>query len=400
MARLVLANQATATRRRAYFDCRDVTDGLTPETGEAGGQPQISTNGGAFTNTGIGTLTHMGNGRYYADVTQTAVATAGDVIETRYKSANTAETPGDTFQVVAFDPDNAVRLGLTALPNAAADAAGGLPISDAGGLDLDSKLANTNEVTAARMGALTDWINGGRLDLILDAILEDTGTTLDALIQAIKAKTDNLPTDPADASVLAALIAAVQAVVDAVQAKTDNLPTDPADQSLIIAATNAIVALLGTPAGASIAADIIAAKAVADAIKAKSDNLPSDPADQSAVEAAITAATSPLATAAALAAVAADLPGRITKNTALAGFTFLMIDSADHVTGKTGLTVTATRSIDGAAFGACANAVSEVANGVYKIDLAAGDLNGNVITLKFTATGADARFITIVTQPT
>jgi len=61
-------------------------------------------------------------------------------------------------------------LGGTALPDAAADAAGGLPISDVGGLDLDTKLANTNEVTAARMGALTDWIDGGRLDLLLDAI--------------------------------------------------------------------------------------------------------------------------------------------------------------------------------------------------------------------------------------
>jgi len=56
------------------------------------------------------------------------------------------------------------------LPNAASDTAGGIPISDAGGLDMDAKLANTNEVTAARMGALTDWINGGRLDLLLDAI--------------------------------------------------------------------------------------------------------------------------------------------------------------------------------------------------------------------------------------
>lgn len=73
-------------------------------------------------------------------------------------------------------------LAGTALPNAAADAAGGLPISDAGGLDLDTKLANTNEVTAARMGALTDLIDGGRLDLLIDAI---------------KAKTDNLPASPA-----------------------------------------------------------------------------------------------------------------------------------------------------------------------------------------------------------
>jgi hypothetical protein len=69
---------------------------------------------------------------------------------------------GQEVQLVSFDPDDAVRFGLTSLPNAAADAAGGLAISDAGGLDLDAKLANTNEVTAARMGALTDWINGGR----------------------------------------------------------------------------------------------------------------------------------------------------------------------------------------------------------------------------------------------
>src|SRR5574343_1078666 len=53
-------------------------------------------------------------------------------------------------------------LSGTALPAAAADAAGGLAISDAGGLDLDSKLAHTEEITTARMGALTDWINGGR----------------------------------------------------------------------------------------------------------------------------------------------------------------------------------------------------------------------------------------------
>jgi hypothetical protein len=96
------------------------------------------------------------------------------------------------FVLVAFNPRDGVRLGLTSLPNAAADAAGGLPISDAGGLDLDSKLANTNEVTAARMGALTDWINGGRLDLILDIIAADTTTDIPALLDAIKAKTDQL----------------------------------------------------------------------------------------------------------------------------------------------------------------------------------------------------------------
>lgn len=89
---------------------------------------------------------------------------------------------------------------------------------------------------------------------------------------------------------------------------------------------------------------------------------------------------------------------RIRKNVALAGFEFVMTDSTNHapVTGKT---ITATRSIDGAAFGSCANSAAEVASGVYKIDLAAGDLNGDMITLRFTATGCDDRLIGIVTNP-
>jgi len=93
-------------------------------------------------------------------------------------------------------------------------------------------------------------------------------------------------------------------------------------------------------------------------------------------------------------------PDHPVKNAAISGFTFLMVDSTDNVTGKTGLTVTAERSLDGAAFASCANSVSEISVGIYKIDLAAGDMNGSTVTLKFTATGADTRFITIVTQPT
>lgn len=64
-------------------------------------------------------------------------------------------------------------LAGTALPNAAADAAGGLPISDAGGLDLDSQLANTNEVTAARLSEL-DAGTAGKMANQVDEIRTDT----------------------------------------------------------------------------------------------------------------------------------------------------------------------------------------------------------------------------------
>lgn len=99
-----------------------------------------------------------------------------------------------------------------------------------------------------------------------------------------------------------------------------------------------------------------------------------------------------------IAAVKANLPAQVKKNTALSNFEFVMFDSTDHVTPKTGLTITAQRSIDGAAFASCANSASELSNGVYKINLAAADLNGDVVTLRFTATGADPTLITVVTN--
>lgn len=89
----------------------------------------------------------------------------------------------------------------------------------------------------------------------------------------------------------------------------------------------------------------------------------------------------------------------VKKNTALANFMFPMVDEIDHASPMTGLTITATRSLDGAAFAACANAASEVASGFYKINLANTDLNADVVTLRFTATGADATTITIKTSP-
>lgn len=81
----------------------------------------------------------------------------------------------------------------------------------------------------------------------------------------------------------------------------------------------------------------------------------------------------------------------------LNNFEFVMVDSAGIP--RTGLSVTPQRSIDGGAFGAATNSVSEVSSGVYKINLSAADLNGSVITLRFTATGAQDRLITVVMVP-
>lgn len=91
-------------------------------------------------------------------------------------------------------------------------------------------------------------------------------------------------------------------------------------------------------------------------------------------------------------------PAGIPKAIALSNFPFVMLKSTDHVTPKTGLTVTATISKDGGAFAACTNSVTEVSNGVYKISLTAAEMNADTIVLKFTATGADQKTITLITS--
>lgn len=93
----------------------------------------------------------------------------------------------------------------------------------------------------------------------------------------------------------------------------------------------------------------------------------------------------------------AALQTPVKRNTALNNFTFLMVDTAGNP--NTGLSVSAQRSLDGASFAACANVPGEVGFGVYKINLAAADLNAVDVCLRFTATGARDSIITILTIP-
>jgi hypothetical protein len=99
-------------------------------------------------------------GLYRLDIAD-AVFAAGAwsaVVYTMITTSAAAPAPLQ-FELVAYNPLDTVRLGLTALPNAAADAAGGLVISDAGGLDADAEradvaaiLVDTAEIGAAGAG--------------------------------------------------------------------------------------------------------------------------------------------------------------------------------------------------------------------------------------------------------
>jgi len=129
----------------------DSTDG-TPETGvlwnTAGIDLQYRRDGAvstAITEATLAALTtahtdggflHIGNGVYRFDLPDAALASGQDKVVIHGTVTGMVVIPV-SIQLVDYDPFDTVRLGLTSLPNAAADAAGGLPISDAGGLPMD-----------------------------------------------------------------------------------------------------------------------------------------------------------------------------------------------------------------------------------------------------------------------
>ena len=70
---------------------------------------------------------------------------------------------------------------------------------------------------------------------------------------------------------------------------------------------------------------------------------------------------------------------------------FYLVSSTDHISAKTGASPTVNISKAGAAFGAAAGAVTEVANGWYKVALTTVDTNTlGDLAYDITAAGADA----------
>lgn len=82
--------------------------------------------------------------------------------------------------------------------------------------------------------------------------------------------------------------------------------------------------------------------------------------------------------------------GDILQSQSTYSLTFFMVDSTDHISGKTGLSPTVTLSKNGAAFAAPSGAITEIANGWYKVAGNATDTGTlGPLLLHASATGAD-----------
>ena len=265
----------------------DSVDGVTAETGLTISQAdcQLIKNGGAAAQKNDSTsATHLAGGHYKVPLNTTDTNTLGRlrlyvnesgalpawrdfmvlpaniydslVGGSDYLDVNTVQAAGTawgsgaiTAASIAADAITAAKVAsdaVTEIQNGLATAAALTTIDDFLDTEIAAILADTNELQ-------TDWVNGGRLDLLIDAI---------------KAKTDNLPSDPADDSDIdtqlaaiaayldtevAAILAAVDTEVAAIKTKTDYLPSAAAGAAggVFIAGSNAAttVAITGNITG-------------------------------------------------------------------------------------------------------------------------------------------------------
>jgi len=123
--------QQNTANQDLFFFMQDSTDTYPNRNGKTGLAPTvtISKNGAAF-GAPTGAVTEVANGYYKVAANATDSATLGELL----LKATSAGAAGCfiRFQVVGFDPRDAVRLGLTALPNAVSGAAGSIVTSGTG----------------------------------------------------------------------------------------------------------------------------------------------------------------------------------------------------------------------------------------------------------------------------
>ena len=117
------------------FQAVSTTDGSAVTTGTPAVYYTVD---GGTQGTGAGTTTHEGNGCWSYAPAQ--AETNGNHVVFTFTLTGAVSQSVNLYPV-AFDPTDSVRIGLTALPNAAAGAAGGLPTDSTGKMafnDLDA----------------------------------------------------------------------------------------------------------------------------------------------------------------------------------------------------------------------------------------------------------------------
>lgn len=424
---MIYLRQSTASQEIMLPEMLDSTDGNTQETGLTIANTDIKlwkTGATTLADKNSGGATHIANGRYYAVLDATDTNTIGPmVIYCHPTGALATQVECCVLDEAVYD----VLFGTTAPSTLAAGALMGLADDAITSAKIAAGAITSSEAPAlqyltgdayARLGAPA----GASVSADVASIKVDTGTTIPGRLPAalvsgridasVGAMASNVLTAAATATDFGAEIA------DAVWDETLSGHSGVGSTGAALAAAGGsgdpwatalpgaygagtAGAILGTTIPAAIADTPTVAEFEARTLPSADYTIVSDipvPPTASAISDAVwDEATSGHTSAGSTGLAITSAASTAKKNTALANFAFVMTDSTTHELA-TGLTVSCTRSIDGGAFGAGTLAnITEVGFGVYNVDFGAGDLNGDVVVLRATATDCDDTIVTIVT---
>ena len=238
-------------------------------------------------------------GVYRLDLPDAAVAAGVPSVVVTLRGATGMVQVSLEIQLTAADLQDAVRGGMTALPNANAEAAGGLYTRGTGAgqinqpangrVDVNAISQGGTTLTARDMGAsvlISSGTGTGQLDVTSGVIKANLAQILGTALTETAGQIAAAFKQFFDVASPTGTMKAITNVVT-----TTNLTNAPPDSSGVTTLLSRIVgtllsgshtaqtgdafARLGAPAGASIAADVAAVKADTGAIKTKTDFLPS-----------------------------------------------------------------------------------------------------------------------------
>lgn len=302
---------------------------------------------GTFTSSGFVEVSSANMPGIYQLCLPNAAYASGTSVSAFLKGATNMSPLALEISITQTNVQDAVRGGMTALPNVVAAGNGGLPTVDASNAVKVQSGTGANQISlSSGLVRLSTTGAGDIWDIVIASHL--TAGTTGAALNAAGSLGDPWAT----------------AVPGAYGAGTAG--------SIVGTNLNATVSSRSTYAGGAVASVTGAVGSVTGGVTVTTNN------DKTGYS-----------------LLAGQL--QVKKNQALAGFSFPMYSSTSHQ-GITGRTVTAVRVIDAGAVTACTNAVSEIGSGFYKIDFAAADLNGTSICVKFSAVGADDLYYTFVPQ--
>ena len=356
-------------------------------------------------------------GLYRLDVPDLAFATGVDwvIIYLRAASGSNTVMRPLFIDLTRVDLRDVVRGGMTALPNAAAEAAGGLYTQGTGAGQINQPANGTIDsnlvtwigtaplalVSQRPQVDLRAWVGTAPLALVAQRVQTDV-YALNGVAQSLLDLVDFADEgyDPATNKVQGVVL------VDTTTVNSDMRGTDGVDTATMRGTDSAFLA----SADGSTLTAINLPNQTMDIIGNITGNLSGsvgsltghtnqtgDSFVRIGVNGAGLSAIPNLDVAVSTRATPADL-GYPEINQAFSDIEFLMVLTSDHVTVATGLTVTGERSIDSGAFVTVSGTITEVSDGIYQFDALAADMNGGTITFRFSSGTADDSFVFIKTR--